>query len=255
MKGYHSVKLSRYYFNLGCRIAILSDIHDKAFDLSLLVKEKVDLILVPGDICSDHLSEEAWEQTDRAERPIQWKCPNVALNLFQKLPKIAPTFYSLGNHESRWNEIDKQIVRDSGTVLLDNEFCRFNDILIGGISSPSRHGTLKRNAELSAKELIEKMKKEEGRKILLLHEPQLYFKYELQDQPLDLVASGHAHGGQWRFFGQGVFAPGQGFLPKYTKGIYNENLLVSAGMTNTAAPIPRLFNPTEIVIVEPKEKT
>ena len=250
MKGYHSVKLSRYYFNLGCRIAILSDIHDKAFDLSLLVKEKVDLILVPGDICSDHLSEEAWEQTDKAERSLQWRRPNVALSLFQKLPKIAPTFFSMGNHESRWTEKDKQIVRESGTVLLDNDYCRFNGILLGGISSFSRHRASNQN-DTSVRNLIEKMKKEEGRKILLLHEPQLYDEYELQNQPIDLIASGHAHGGQWRFFGQGIFAPGQGFLPKYTKGVYNDNLLVSAGMTNTAAPIPRIFNPTEIVIVEP----
>ena len=78
--------------------------------------------------------------------------------------------------------------------------------------------------------------------------PVLYDKYGFQEQPIDLVVSGHAHGGQWRFFGHGVFAPGQGILPKYTKGFYNGNLLVSAGMTNTA-PVPRLFNPTEIVIL------
>ncbi len=245
------MKITRYHFATDYKIAILSDIHNKAFDLSLLEKEKVDLILIPGDICSEHLSKEAWKQADADKRSTIWKSPDIALNLFHELPNIAPTFYSIGNHESRWNELDKQTVRESGTVLLDNEYCRFKDMVIGGISSIPKE--LKENSDNTYINIMEgiigKMKKEEGKKILLLHEPQLYDKYRLQEQPVDLVVSGHAHGGQWRFFGHGVFAPGQGIFPKYTKGFYNGNLLVSAGMTNTA-PIPRFFNPTEIVIVE-----
>lgn len=245
------MRITRYHFDLNYKIAILSDVHNKAFDLTVLENEKVDLILIPGDICSEHLSEEAWEHADKDKRSIIWKSPDIALNLFQELPNIAPTFYSIGNHESRWNEFDKKIVRESGTVLLDNEYYRFKDMVIGGISSIPKE--LKENSDNTYINIMEgiigKMKKEEGKKILLLHEPQLYDEYRLQEQPIDLVVSGHAHGGQWRFFNQGVFAPGQGIFPKYTKGFYNGNLLVSAGMTNTA-PIPRFFNPTEIVIVE-----
>lgn len=245
------MRITRYHFDLNYKIAILSDVHNKAFALTVLENEQVDLILIPGDICSEHLSEEAWEHADKDKRSMIWKSPDIALNLFQELPNIAPTFYSIGNHESRWNEFDKKIVRESGTVLLDNEYYRFKDMVIGGISSIPKE--LKENSDNTYINIMEgiigKMKKEEGKKILLLHEPQLYDKYRLQEQPIDLVVSGHAHGGQWRFFNQGVFAPGQGIFPKYTKGFYNGNLLVSAGMTNTA-PIPRFFNPTEIVIVE-----
>ena len=245
------MRITRYHFDLNYKIAILSDVHNKPFDLTVLENEKVDLILIPGDICSEHLSEEAWEHADKDKRSIIWKSPDIALNLFQELPNIAPTFYSIGNHESRWNEFDKKIVRESGTILLDNEYYRFKDMVIGGISSIPKE--LKENSDNTYINIMEgiigKMKKEEGKKILLLHEPQLYDKYRLQEQPIDLVVSGHAHGGQWRFFGHGVFAPGQGIFPRYTKGFYNGNLLVSAGMTNTA-PIPRFFNPTEIVIVE-----
>ena len=245
------MRITRYFFDLNNKIAILSDIHNKAFDLSLLEKEKVDLILIPGDICSEHLSEEAWRCADKDKRSIIWKSPDIAFNLFQELPNIAPTFYSTGNHECRWNEFDKQIVRNSGTVLLDNEYCRFKGMVIGGISSiPKERKDNSDGTYINIMEgIIGKMKKEEGKKILLLHEPQLYDKYGLREEPIDLVVSGHAHGGQWRFFGHGVFAPGQGIFPKYTKGFYNGKLLVSAGMTNTA-PIPRFFNPTEIVIVE-----
>ena len=244
------MRITRYHFDLNYKIAILSDVHNKPFDLTVLENEKVDLILIPGDICSEHLSEEAWEHADKDKRSIIWKSPDIALNLFQELPNIAPTFYSIGNHESRWNEFDKKIVRESGTILLDNEYYRFKDMVIGGISSIPKVSKDESNNTIDVVEnLIKQMTKEEGKKILLLHEPQLYDKYRLQEQPIDLVVSGHTHGGQWRFFGHGIFAPGQGIFPKYTKGFYNRNLLVSAGMTNTA-PIPRFFNPTEIVIVE-----
>ena len=75
----------------------------------------------------------------------------------------------------------------------------------------------------------------------------------LKDHPIDLVLSGHAHGGQIRLFGQGLFAPGQGLLPRYTGGLYegpHGNMIVSRGLANTAPPpIPRLFNPREVVTI------
>jgi predicted MPP superfamily phosphohydrolase len=66
------------------------------------------------------------------------------------------------------------------------------------------------------------------------------------------MLSGHAHGGQIRLFNRGLFAPGQGWWPKWTKGVYDHCLVVSTGLSNTASPIPRLFNPTEIVYVVPE---
>ena len=68
----------------------------------------------------------------------------------------------------------------------------------------------------------------------------------------DALRIPYAHGGQMRFFGQGLYAPGQGLFPKYTKGRYDGNngcMIVSAGMSNTYR-IPRLFNPPEIVWVD-----
>ena len=66
----------------------------------------------------------------------------------------------------------------------------------------------------------------------------------------ELVLSGHAHGGQWQFFGHGVWAPGQGWWPRYTKGVYVGRLVVSAGLSNTTW-VPRICNPTEVVYIEP----
>ena len=76
----------------------------------------------------------------------------------------------------------------------------------------------------------------------------------LRDHPIDLVLSGHAHGGQIRLFGQGLYSPGQGPLPRYTGGVFkgpHGRLVISRGLANTAPPpIPRLFNPREVVIID-----
>jgi len=85
-------------------------------------------------------------------------------------------------------------------------------------------------------------------KILLSHHPEYYAQY-IKATKIDLTVSGHAHGGQWRFFGQGIFAPGQGFFPKYTAGVHDDRLIISRGLGNPH-PIPRFNNPPELVIVE-----
>ncbi len=86
---------------------------------------------------------------------------------------------------------------------------------------------------------------QDGYKILLCHHPEYRDRY-LKDLPIDLVLSGHAHGGQIRIAGQGLFAPGQGFFPYYTSGVHG-NMVISRGLSNTASFIPRLGNPTEVI--------
>lgn len=92
-----------------------------------------------------------------------------------------------------------------------------------------------------------------GFKILLSHHPEYY---PLIPSEISLVVSGHAHGGQWRFYDpfkriwRGVLAPSQGCFPKWTKIVYDERLIVSAGLCNTTR-IPRINNTTEIVYIEP----
>ena len=75
----------------------------------------------------------------------------------------------------------------------------------------------------------------------------------IKDLPVDLTLSGHAHGGQWRFFGKGIFAPGQGIFPKYTKGVYENRLIVSSGLGNQTV-VPKINNPPEILKVNIKSK-
>lgn len=67
---------------------------------------------------------------------------------------------------------------------------------------------------------------------------------------VDLILSGHAHGGQWRLFGRiPIYAPGQGVLPKYTKGLYQTSagrMIVITGCANHIW-YPRFGNPCEVV--------
>ena len=86
-----------------------------------------------------------------------------------------------------------------------------------------------------------------GFHILLSHHPEYC---PLIPASVDLVLSGHAHGGQWRVFNHGVWAPGQSWWPRWTKGVYEGRLVVSAGLSNTTW-IPRIWNPTEVVYLEP----
>jgi predicted MPP superfamily phosphohydrolase len=95
----------------------------------------------------------------------------------------------------------------------------------------------------------------DGYKILLSHHPEYWILREpmLRDRKIDLVLSGHAHGGQWHFWGRGIYSPGQGLLPKYTSGIHQGpygSMIVSRGLSNPYRTIPRLGNPCEAVYVQ-----
>ena len=93
----------------------------------------------------------------------------------------------------------------------------------------------------------------EGYKILLSHRPERMGLYAEAD--IDLVFSGHAHGGQFRIpFLGGVIAPDQGFFPEYDSGLYEQDgtaMLVSRGIGNSIIPL-RICNRPEILVAQLK---
>jgi hypothetical protein len=165
---------------------------------------------------------------------------------FEEASKIAPVYYSFGNHECYLYPKDEKILKENHITLLDNRDVEVEikgqKLLIGGLSTCYDLEWLKNYS-----------KKEDGYKILLTHHPEYYEHYiKGQCDSFDLILSGHVHGGQWRILGQGILAPGQGFFPKYHHGIYptaRGNLIVSAGLANTAK-IPRFGNPCEVVCIK-----
>lgn len=240
------------------KIALVSDLHDRSCDrvLALLRKDTYDIIAVTGDLTSRLDCAEGMVPPNDYDEAISHE---NAFSLLREAAKIAPTYYSLGNHElcghkyklnfgRKCLEENMQKIKDTGAILLDDEFTVFDGIRIGGLTSGMTNNDLK--PKLS---WLEGFAAGTEFRLLLCHHPEYYVQY-LEKYGIDLVLSGHAHGGQIRLFGRGLYAPGQGVLPKYTSGVCREHLVVSRGLCNTVSPIPRLFNPTELVIINVSPK-
>ena len=86
--------------------------------------------------------------------------------------------------------------------------------------------------------------------VVLCHRPELFNGYVRAQA--DLVLTGHAHGRQIRLpFIGGLFAPHQGFFPKYTEGIHHQgetDMVISRGLGNSVLPV-RINNTPELVVV------
>ena len=153
-----------------------------------------------------------------------------------------------GNHEIATNDVDhiKKELSNLGVIVLSNneQIIEKNGerIKIIGIEDPL--------SGVSVEDALIKFKKTEDFTLVLSHRPETFQDYV--DNRLDIVFSGHAHGGQFRIPGLGgLVAPGQGLFPKYTAGLYEEKdtkMIVSRGLGNSVIPF-RVFNTPELVVV------
>ncbi len=221
--------------------AFVSDIHNAEIELILKIIEvsKAEAVLVGGDFIHD---------TENYEKGLEF---------LRRSTEMRPTFCSLGNHERKYRGELKPLILETGVTLLDNESTEFHGLHIGGLSSGYLNGAEQGNTKKTpAPNLIflEEFAKKEGFKILLSHHPE-YYKPYIHPLSVDLTLSGHAHGGQWRFFGRGVFAPGQGLFPKYTSGLYHGRLLVGRGLGDSHAFPPRIRNAPEMIFITLTPKT
>ena len=231
----------------GFRIAQVSDLHNAEFGegnkdlISLLSQTDPDIIVLTGDLIDSH-------RTDI----------EIALDFAGKAAQIAPVYYVSGNHEARvpvYEEL-KMGLTDAGVTVLENQKVQITrdgeSITLMGIQDPSfRTDYLFGDAESVSRQAISELQNEsDGFTVLLSHRPELFDVYV--DTGIDLVFSGHAHGGQFRLpFIGGLVAPNQGFFPKYDAGQFaeeNTTMLVSRGVGNSIIPI-RFDNRPEIILV------
>ena len=231
-----------------CKVvfALISDLHDFPCGevVASLEKRKPDMILMPGDIFNTDVD---------GVKPVQ----KESLALLEAAAEIAPSYLSIGNHEWKVSKELRRAVETRGVELLDDEtafyYIRHNRIAIGGLTSPCGRAGEYSRWETPAPNLryVEEFSREKGFKVLLSHHPEFYPTY-LKSKKIDLIVAGHAHGGQVRLFGRGLFAPGQGILPRFTDGIHDDRLVVGRGLGN-GVHLPRLFNPYEIcyILVSP----
>ena len=231
------------------KIIHLSDLHSKTFGknngkiLSRISKENPDIIIITGDLIDRRRYSE-----------------EKAMLLIEKIKHIAPVYYVTGNHEG-WSgqfiSLEKKL-KENGVILLRNESITLKrgneEVYILGVDDPSfateGYGESYKDHKI-IEGALEKISQKSNFNILLSHRPELFNLYK--EKEIDLVFSGHAHGGQIiiPFIG-GIIAPNQGFFPKYYKGIYKESntiMVVSRGLGNSAFP-QRFFNKPEIVSVQ-----
>ena len=179
------------------------------------------------------------------------------LLLMRELKKIAPVYFVSGNHEwwtGKNDELKKQLQAE-GVVVIENTYFELkksnSSILLYGLEDPSSNTDGSDDLSYADKKFQEMKIPEDGKyKILLSHRPELFQVYKKFG--FDLVFAGHAHGGQIRIpFIGGIFAPDQGFFPKYTLGLYSDgstNMVVSGGLGNSIIK-QRIFDRPEVVIV------
>ena len=231
---YFSSKLGND-FN-GYKIVQISDLHNKLFGenqkklINSIKKCNPNIIVVTGDM---------FDENDKNKNSIAF---------FKEAIKIAPIYYINGNHEKVLLPYTRNYIYNAlnliGVKHLKNEK---EEIKIGN-SSFQLIGI--NDEDLDSDVLFDLINGKEFN-LLLAHEPQYIDDFVKCD--VDLVLSGHAHGGQWRIpFIGGVYAPNQGFFPSYTNGMFsrrNTTMIISRGLGNLTK-IPRLNNRPEIVEIE-----
>lgn len=249
------LSVSRYSYNNGkitkpFSIVQISDLHDYEFGssnarlLRRIRQSDPDLIFMTGDMLED-----SEENTD------------TVLQLVEQAAQIAPVYYSLGNHEVAYTEqFDKnqafyRQLREAGAVVLDEEYVDTTiggqEIRIGGIYGYVLDYEWQDGSE---QRFMEEFQDTDRFKILLSHIPEgLLLWKSMEYWDVDLVFSGHVHGGQVRLpFVGGLYDPEEGWFPTYTKGMYecgNGTMILSAGLGSSRG-IPRVNNLPEIVVCE-----
>lgn len=228
-------------------IVQISDLHNKVFRtnqsslLKSVIEASPDIIVITGDL------------VDRRKYDL-----DDAMLFIDGAVRIAPVYFVSGNHEA-WSgeyvEISKRLT-SAGVVILDDMKVELKSngevIELLGLSDPDfLTSTYFEGTKYSSfKEHLSNLSDESVYQILLSHRPELFDLYV--DHNIDLIFSGHAHGGQFRFpRAGGLIAPDQGLFPKYSSGSYKEEqstMVVSRGLGNSIIPV-RIFNRPEVVIV------
>lgn len=230
----------------GFRIAQISDLHNDEMGndnkdlIGLLQDAKPDIIVITGDMIDSYDTH-----------------VDIAIAFAEKAVTIAPCYYVSGNHESRLGEYAelKAAFDRLGVTVLEDETATISKngetINIVGIIDPSFKTVYKTDNESAVlDDALAAIKHQDGEyTILLSHRPEMFEIYAKYG--IDLVFSGHAHGGQFRLpFVGGLYAPSQGVFPKYDAGVFtdgNTSMVVSRGIGNSSFPL-RFNNRPELVL-------
>ena len=235
----------------GLKIVHISDVHSKIFGKN---NEKViqkvkdinpDIIIMSGDII------------DKREKDM-----DKFINMYKEIYLKYPVYYSIGNHERKLGYIKYKeyinklrklgvhvIINGKEKMVKDNEEIIINALKFRENMQPKKLTFNRKNKYI--KYMYNKLKNIDNTKfnILIAHDPENFKLYK--ELEMDLIFSGHVHGGLIRFGKYCLLSPRRKFFPKYSYGKTQEDgitIITSSGMGNASIPI-RLFNRPEIVEV------
>lgn len=239
------------------RIVFLSDLHGREFGdensrlLEKIRAQKPDLVALVGDIFNN----------DASAAEIDAMC-----GLIRACSSIAPVYFGLGNHESAYinrhtEDLSARITEAGATIINNNYYdmeIKGSQLRLGGYMGYYYQAHMLTTDPKQARrerEFTRDFENTDRFKLLLNHIPTSWLDWEYIDtHPVDLVLSGHYHGGVVRvpFLEKGLFAPYIGWWPPYTKGLFRgtkATCILTTGLAGSYG-IPRFFNPPEICVVD-----
>lgn len=233
---------------------VLSDLHDKAFGhqnkklLAAIDKIKPEAVYIAGDMITA-LPGRQFDDT---------------IAFLKSLSEKYPVYYGSGNHEYRMrintekygnmsSEYEEKI-RNMGIVRLytGSTVSHRKDVKVYGLEIDRMYYRKWKMPKMPVDYTLQKIGKAEQDcfTILLAHNPEFFDNYAKSG--VDLVLSGHVHGGVAKipFFG-GVISPKFRLFPKYDGGLFVKNkttMILSRGLGCHTIPV-RFLNPGELIEV------
>lgn len=235
------------------RMVLISDLHDHQFGsnnetLSEKIREQSpDLIIVDGDMLNGDSEND-----------------DVPVELVRSLSEIAPVYYSFGNHEYYYIEAGhdelQEDLEQAGAVVLNYQSIdleiKGNEIRLGGMYEYGFETPMQTEEENEkALSYLEEYVETDRYLIMCAHRPESFYCWDYADTwGLDLVLSGHLHGGQVIIPGVGgLYSNLEEFFPNYDYGQYklgDSDMIITRGLSSNLKALPRFNNPPEIAVVD-----
>lgn len=260
--SYNSLEAEEYTIssdriNSEVKLALISDLHDHTFGekneelVQMLKEQEPDLILMAGDMIND-ISKDS----------------HVAVELIEQVKDIAPVYYSLGNQEEDYiakktSDLISEL-QDAGAIVLDESYrdimVNGNSIRLGGMydyafALDGNNTTTKESMRPSLYRFLTDFQDTDSYRLMMAHRPDSFiFGDAAKTWDIDLVVSGHNHGGQviLPFLG-GIYGGDQGWFPKYVDGVHHfkkvKNMVITRGLGSGEEKLPRFNNKPEVAMI------
>lgn len=264
--SYNLLTVTRYRIesskvNTPFRVVLLADLHDHRFGnenealVDKVSEQQPDLIILDGDMVN----------RDSADADI---CLQLIRDLETENPGV-PLIFAMGNHELDYiqaghPDLMKELMQ-AGAVIADQNTCRMmigdNNLLLGGLYKYGFETEMQKeedNASMLAYRNLWNASSGDAFCIMCSHRPESFYCWNTADLwNVDLIVSGHDHGGQVILpFVGGLYSSLEGFFPRYDFGLFylgaekNIPFIITRGLSSNRKKLPRFNNPPEITVID-----